>query len=122
MISQEEKWFETPTWNLEKTEKVIIKFNDFSTMNKIHSIVIEYFDSIGFKFEYKAIYENSRNRAIYEYSRNREIIVDIINKTISGIGYWEREPDFQIPIAYPSQVPIYMEANKAMLMGKKFGL
>jgi len=114
---EEEKWFAIPTWDLESgTESVVIllvtKSTSLSQQVKTTQIransVVKYLESLGFKCLEKATCPVT-------------IYVNLVEKTLTCLGLFKRNYD-GVPIAVPSQIPTYLEANKGFLAGRKFGL
>lgn len=123
MNSQEEKWFERPTWNHEKTTFVYIEIiivNNRKMTKTIYRILMDYLKELGFKL--KEDYHNQISNVLVLDLVEKEIMLISKIRTFKNF----KEPDLAINSsifrAYPSQLKPYMESHKGMLTGKKFGL
>lgn len=119
MNNQEEKWFEAPTWNHEKVDKVIIRFkhmkNGGRLVSKIYPILTNYLESLGFKTEEPRV--DSKRTDFTQYV----VLVNMVEKTYEVVHFRSPEANFQLS-AYPSQVESFIDGNKGMLTGRRFGL
>jgi hypothetical protein len=115
MNAQEELWFQLPTWNHDRgTTNVAILFQQKTPLKIVFPMVKSYFKSIGFSMKNPNV--TPTNFSV--------ILVDLVDKKIDVVSHTEyrlAERD-GIETAVPSQVLAYVQNNKGMLTGKKFGL
>ena len=115
MNAQEELWFQLPTWNHDRgTTNVAILFQQKTPLKIVFPMVKSYFKSIGFAMKNPDV--NPTNFSGF--------LVNLVDKKIELISHTEyrlMERD-GIKTALPSQVLSYIQNNRGMLSGKKFGL
>jgi len=117
MDNQEEKWFETYTWNGEADTRYI-KFRQRKFSTAIRNMIDGYLKSLGFT-----------NETDPEYAKfsNQTTIVDLSGKTYQHISTWnahkrQMERDIEIPLAYPSQISIFIDKHFGSLAGFQYGI
>jgi hypothetical protein len=112
-MTQEELWFDHPTWNHDRgTTEVIIVFKKKVPIKAVYPVISEYLKSIGLK-------------SFSEVSTNtHSILVNLVDKEYKLLNYIENKHliSRHTPLAVPSQLEPYMKANVGMLTGKRFGL
>jgi hypothetical protein len=118
MNSQEELWFELPTWNHERgTTKVAIIFQQKAPLKQVFPMVTDYLKSIGFSMKKPDFVPRNSSGSV--------IVVDLVDKNvdiISNLEFRILHTSEGIEKAVPSQLPTYMQNNKGMLTGKRYGL
>jgi len=117
MDNQEEKWFETYTWNGEADTRYI-KFRQRKFSVPIRNMIDGYLLSIGFANETDPEYATASNQTT---------IVDLSSKTYQHVSSWhsyKRQIDYgaEIPLAYPSQISIFIDKHFGSLAGYQYGI
>jgi len=115
MNAQEELWFQLPTWNHDRgTTNVAILFQQKTPLKIVFPMVKSYFKSIGFAMKNPDV--TPTNFSV--------ILVNLVDKKIELVSHTEyrlMERD-GIETALPSQVLSYIQNNRGMLAGTRFGL
>ena len=117
MNSQEEKWFETYTWNGEpNTRYILFRQRKYSVL--IRNSVDGYLKSLGFVDQTDPDIANASNQST---------MVDLGVKTYQHLSAWRMhqarvEMGTDIPLAYPSQMTIFMAKHFGAVAGHRFGL
>jgi hypothetical protein len=118
MNSQEELWFELPTWNHERgTTKVAIIFQQKAPLKQVFPMITDYLKSIGFSLKRPDFVPRNASGSV--------LLVDLVDKNIdiiSNLEYKVLNTTESIEKAVPSQLQPYMQNNKGMLTGKRYGL
>lgn len=115
MNAQEELWFQLPTWNHDRgTTLVAILFQQKTPLKIVFPMVKSYFKSIGFSMKNPDV--TPTNFSV--------ILVNLVDKKIELVSHTEyriaeREG---METAVPSQILDYVQNNRGMLSGRKFGL
>lgn len=113
MQKYEETWFDRSTWNHEKTVKVVIVTRDYNPM--VIRMTKDYLKNLGFS-ESNSIPNDNAHKGY------RFFVVDMVDRTFERMNVLRKTLHGDYPIAYPSQILLYMQSNRGMLMGKRFGL
>lgn len=117
MDNHEEKWFETYTWNGEADTRYI-KFRQRRFSVPIRNMIDGYLQSIGFTNETDPEYIKASNQTT---------IVDLSSKTYQHVSIWRswkhaHEQNVEIPLAYPSQISIFIDKHFGSLAGFQYGI
>jgi hypothetical protein len=117
MANQEEKWFETYTWNGEPNTRYIV-FRQRKYSSLIRNMVDGYLKSLGFV---------DQTDPEYAKASNQSTLVDLGAKTYQHLSAWrmhqtKTEMGADIPLAYPSQMTIFMTKHFGAVAGHRFGL
>jgi len=117
MDNQEEKWFETYTWNGEADTRYI-KFRQRKFSVPIRNMIDGYLLSIGFANETDPEYAKASNATT---------IVDLSSKTYQHVSAWSaykiaNDNNAEIPLAYPSQISIFIDKHFGSLAGYQYGI
>lgn len=115
MDNQEEKWFETYTWNGEADTRYI-KFKQRKYSVSIRNMIDGYLKSLGFVDETDPEYIKAGNATT---------IVDLSSKTYQHVSVWhawKHSNGSEIPLAYPSQISIFIDKHFGSLAGYQYGI
>ena len=119
---EEEKWFSAPEWEGERVTEVWLKVTSTKLVNLIQGAVEGYLNELGIKENEPAPTPGKGQRALTWDSWK----VDMSTKTFYRVRTWEmeryRRDGNLVPIAYPSQLPLYMGEKRAFLAVKRFGI
>ena len=113
----EEKWFETYTWNGEADTRYI-KFRQRKYSVPIRNMIDGYLKSLGFVDETDSEYAEASRQTT---------IVDLSNKTYKHVSVWSawqqaNQQNVEIPLAYPSQISIFIDKHFGSLAGYQYGI
>lgn len=117
MDNQEEKWFETYTWNGEADTR-FIKFKQRKYSLSIKNMIDGYLKSLGFTDETDPAYT----------IRYLITVVDLSSKTYQHVSLWNANKIANdqkigtIPLAYPSQISIFIDKHFGSLTGFQYGI
>ena len=118
MDNQEEKWFETYTWNGEADTRYI-KFKQRKYSVSIRNMIDGYLKSLGFVDETDPEYAKASNATT---------IVDLSSKTYQHVSVWRAWKHAnsnninEIPLAYPSQITLFIDKHFGSLTGFQYGI
>lgn len=118
MDNQEEKWFETYTWNGEADTRYI-KFRQRKFSGPIKNMIDGYLQSIGF---------TNKTDPEYITASNPITVVDLSSKTYQHVSLWNAHKIANdqkigaIPLAYPSQITIFIDKHFGAIASHRFGL
>lgn len=117
MDNQEEKWFETYTWNGEPNTRYIV-FRQRKYSVSIRNMIDGYLKSLGFVDETDPEYAKASNQTT---------IVNLSSKTYQHVSLWNahkirNDQNIEIPLAYPSQISIFIDKHFGSLTGFQYGI
>ena len=117
MDNQEEKWFETYTWNGEAGTRYI-RFRQRKYSVSIRNMIDGYLKSLGFVDETDPEYAKASNQTT---------VVDLSSKTYQHVSLWNahtigNNQNIEIPLAYPSQISIFIDKHFGSLAGYQYGI
>jgi len=121
----EEKVFERYTWKGEiNTIELLIRSRGATVKPPLRNSVERFLESLRFQLE-----KDSSRQQITKRGTTIPIfqswLIDLSRKKYSRVTSWETEriqSERELPLAWPSQISIYMQKNHGTLTGHKFGI